>query len=358
MAPAMEVPTGTLAGDHVVLVAGRDASALHSKGNHGTPKPGGGLELTLVEAAYLLESGRLRVLEGGRETSLPHLLSRGAKGAPRFERKYLAYRDLRERGFVVREEPPSAKIDFSLRERGKSAKSPSTTWVVADHEHGKFDFESNFAFAERAKSLDKAPLAAIVDAEGDVTYYGMETGLTLVKPRAAGTQAAEATFSGTHVLLSAEEGKSLNGEGEMFGMPLKSHLRLSLLEAVFLLREKRLRLARPEGGTVTAPEVVDVAQKSDQEFALRLAVYSDLRSLSLLPKTGFKYGSDFRVYERGEGTPHARFLVQPVGPEFGARWSELARAVRLAHGVRKRFALAQVGPDGKVRYLQAWWARP
>jgi len=83
-----------------------------------------------------------------------------------------------------------------------------------------------------------------------------------------------------------------------------------------------------------------------------------LRSLGLLPKTGFKYGSDFRVYERAAGAPHARFLVQPVGPSFGARWSELARAVRLAHGVRKRFALAEVGPEGGVRYLQVWWARP
>jgi tRNA-intron endonuclease len=354
----MDVPTGTLDRDSVVLAAGRGASALHSKGNHGTPRPGGGLVLTLVEAAYLLESGRLRIEEGGRPASLPHLLSRGAEGAPRFERKYLAYRDLRERGFVVREEPPSAKIDFSLRERGKSAKSPSTTWVIADQEHGSFDFGNNFAFAERAKSLDKAPLAAIVDAEGDVTYYGMETGLPLAKPKPAGTGALEATLSGTHVLLSTEEGKSLNAEGEMFGMPLKSHLRLSLLEAAFLLREKRLRLTRPEGGTVAPPEVLAMAQKSDAGFALRLAAYSDLRALGLLPKTGFKYGSDFRVYERGEGTPHARFLVQPVGPDFGARWSELARAVRLAHGVRKRFALAQVAPDGKVRYLQTWWARP
>jgi len=98
----VDIPSGTLEGAAVHLASGRDASALHSKGNHGTPKSGGGLELTLVEAAYLVEAGRLRVTEGGDAVTLPELLSLGGAADERFEVKYLVYREFRERGYVIR----------------------------------------------------------------------------------------------------------------------------------------------------------------------------------------------------------------------------------------------------------------
>jgi tRNA-intron endonuclease len=88
-----------------------------------------------------------------------------------------------------------------------------------------------------------------------------------------------------------------------------------------------------------------------ERFDRRLAVYRRLRAADAVPKTGYKFGADFRTYldvETVEDLPHSEHLVRVVGPghEFSPR--ELSLDVRLAGGVRKEmvFALTEVG-DGR-----------
>ena len=53
---------GELKGDVVVIKDQAEGSRLYNRGNYGYPMRGGGLELDLMEAAYLLESKRLEVV--------------------------------------------------------------------------------------------------------------------------------------------------------------------------------------------------------------------------------------------------------------------------------------------------------
>lgn len=340
------------------LSAGRSASLLHSKGSHGTPRPGGGLDLNLVEAAYLVESGRLRVSERGEPISLPSLLARGGAADERFETKYLVYREFRERGFVIRAEPASARIDFSVRARGSTAKAPSSTWVLAVSERGAFSAADSLSYARRASGLGKQAFLAVADEEGDVTFYALSVGLDKVGAKGGKAADVHGTLAGDRVIVEGEAAKALGASEEMLGKPFKEMLRLSLVEAAFLVGDHRLSLERPGGGAVTQNELLRIGLAHHRDFALRVAAYRDLRHRGLLPKTGFKYGSDFRVYDRAAGAPHARYLVHAVPSSFACPWAELARAVRLAHGVRKRLVLALVAQDESVEYLHVSWARP
>ena len=75
------------------------------------------LILDLIEAMYLMEKGLIRVTTNGEELSAEQLLRRGAQSYERLRAKYMVYRDLREKGFVV---TPGIKFgsDFAVYKHG------------------------------------------------------------------------------------------------------------------------------------------------------------------------------------------------------------------------------------------------
>jgi tRNA-intron endonuclease len=74
-------------------------------------------------------------------------------------------------------------------------------------------------------------------------------------------------------------------------------------------------------------------------------VYAALRDRGLVPKTGYKFGADFRTYADVESVAdlgHSELLIRVLdgGHTFSPR--DLALDVRLAHGVRKEMVFALV----------------
>ncbi|MEM1921384.1 MAG: tRNA-intron lyase [Desulfurococcaceae archaeon] len=60
------------------------------------------LELSIIEAVYLLEKGVLKVEYNGRLINYNELYSKGFETIEEFSDLYRVYKDLRERGFIVR----------------------------------------------------------------------------------------------------------------------------------------------------------------------------------------------------------------------------------------------------------------
>ena len=85
----------------VVVDDPAEGSALHNRGSYGEPLGGGGLSLTLMESVYLVETVRLSIVKDGAELPMRTLLRAAAAAYDQFEIKYVAYRDLRQRGYVV-----------------------------------------------------------------------------------------------------------------------------------------------------------------------------------------------------------------------------------------------------------------
>ena len=91
----------------------------------------------------------------------------------------------------------------------------------------------------------------------------------------------------------------------------------------------------------------------ERDFMRKYAVYEDLRERGLTVKTGFKFGSHFRVYKAPQ-QKHSLDLIQVLPEEYVFPMPELARTVRLAHGVKKRmiFALPKKSGEGShIRYV-------
>ncbi|MCK9405714.1 MAG: tRNA-intron lyase, partial [Methanothrix sp.] len=86
---------------------------LFEQGYFGRPK-GKGLELSLVEAAYLLDRSRVKILQNGKELDFRSFFQAASSLEKGFEFRYVVYKDLRERGYYVQPGRP----DFRVYPRG------------------------------------------------------------------------------------------------------------------------------------------------------------------------------------------------------------------------------------------------
>src|SRR2546428_13990263 len=92
---------GELLDDRVIVDDPAEGSGVYNRGFFGTPRSGGGLELNLLEAVYLVEGGRLEVRRRGRAGSARELVRAASASATAFEVRDLVFRGLRARGHVV-----------------------------------------------------------------------------------------------------------------------------------------------------------------------------------------------------------------------------------------------------------------
>lgn len=348
--------TGVLEDGRVVVADPAEASTLHNKGAYGTPRSGGGLALDLVEACFLVELGRLAV----EDASLVDVMAEGTRRGEGFEIRYLVYRDLRQRGFVVALTDRD-RFAFAIYPRGQGPKDgvPPKAVVAPLSERAPFRLADLLADLDRAAGGDAPPpLYALVDEESDVTYYRVEAldggGGDGKRPDAAtgaGTDAKaaprdEARPPGEVLLLEdravvpdPDLGATLHDAG-FYGRLVEGTLQISLVETAHL---QALGLSVRDGRTgkpVDAEDLGDRAREVQPDFDLRVRTYRALRRRGLVPKTGFKFGTHFRVYTDDPEVGHAEWLVHALPAGFEGSWPEVAGFVRLAHSVRKTMVFA------------------
>ena len=127
-------------------------------------------------------------------------------------------------------------------------------------------------------------------------------------------------------------------------------------EETLYLKEKRLKfdITDKQGKEKTKTSLLKYFMKLDKDFNLKYRVYKDLRDRGFCVKTGFKFGSHYRVYSRGDkpGKGHAVWLVHAIPEEYVAEFSVVSRAIRLAQNVRKKMIYAVVDKEGDVTYYK------
>ena len=334
-----------------------EASTLLNKGSFGEARPGGGLDLTLIEATYLAESGRLEVTAVGGPVPVPELFRHGHSTITGFEVRYLVYRDLRQRGYIVKEAP--APLDFRVYPRGGAPKrTPSKYGIVAVNERSVFDLGGLQAHVRRAAGARKNLLLAVVDEESDLTYYAVRevTPKGRPGPASVGSRASAHLLEDRAAVLDEGQAMRLYAEG-FYGKIVGTRLQLSLLEAAYLLETGAIELRRADTNRPVALAALRAqARRLQPDFDLRMRVYKDLKARSIIAKTGFKYGSHFRAYEGDPDRVHAKYLIHALPAGHRGMWPEVSRAVRLAHGVKKDLLFASVGDD--VTYLRLERVRP
>ncbi|MCI4347297.1 MAG: tRNA-intron lyase [Thermoplasmata archaeon] len=354
--------TGAVRDDATVRIDDpSEAGAVYGRGFFGTVGSGG-LQLDRTESLYLLEMGRLEVrAERGRSIDWADLFRRALRAEPGFGIRYLVYRDLRQRGYVVRAGP--APVAFSVLPRGGILqKTPARFWVETVSEREPFDLHRLQGLAEKAQSTKKQLLVGVVDEESDLTYYRVRRpNPTGALPPLGSALRIPAILGEDRVLVFDPTGVESLGRQQAYGSRIGSRLELSLLEAIYLVSTDVLELRDARSHrVVTLDQLERRARRLESGFGERLAVYRALRERQLVVKTGFKYGAHFRAYPRNPEHAHARYLVHAVEDLFQSPWSEIARGVRVAQGVRKEFLLAGVNDDKPrtVRFLSLERIRP
>lgn len=334
----------------------REASQTFSKGNFGYPMSGGGLELDLVEAAFLLELQRLEIIYKKRRISFTALFDYASGIIDDFAIKYLVFKDLRERGFIVK--PDSGSFDFHVYPRGQLPAHCAPVYLVcAVSERSATNLKVFADTLTESEDIGKKLLYGVVDEEGDVTYYKMfdKDPKGFIFPESDGSPIKAKLVGDRVFVFNEDDGTELYGRG-FYGKLSKGVLQLSIIEACYLIEKGELKVSDREGNHMDVGQLTDYGRKNQDEFDLRMKAYVDLRNRGLVVKTGFKYGTHFRVYEKSPDDCHARYLVHAVPASTVAMWPEISRTVRLSGGVKKEILFCRV--SNEVEYLEFLWFRP
>ena len=146
-------------------------------------------------------------------------------------------------------------------------------------------------------------------------------------------------------------------EKSHYGNMTEDGLELSLIEALYLLEKGKLEV-NIDSNDVTIEKLIRLIR--DQGSFTNYIVFKDLRNRGYIVKTGFKYGSEFRLYERGKspGDGHSNYLVKVASENSKFMMSDLSSYVRVAHGVNKKLLFAVVDDENDITYYNVEWTRP
>jgi tRNA-intron endonuclease, archaea type len=124
------------------------------------------ITLNPYETFYLVEKKRINVLdEKTKQTrSLQQLVTRLSVGKPTIWTKYLVYRDLRDRGYLVRE----GEAGYDFESFGKGAMRRLVSIVF---EGGESTLEKLARLSAKANKDGKDLVLAVIDRRTDIVYY-------------------------------------------------------------------------------------------------------------------------------------------------------------------------------------------
>jgi len=163
---------GVLGKDGVIVSSPENIEGLVSRA-YGTPQDGN-LILSFYEALYLLDKGILRIRDekSDKELSFEELLEKARSLNENAWFKYLIYRDLRSRGYFVRE-GFGFGVDFRVYERGEYGKSPAAYLVLGVREGQPIVAEELARILARVQSLKKKLILSVVSRRGEIVYYSV-----------------------------------------------------------------------------------------------------------------------------------------------------------------------------------------
>lgn len=154
----------------IVSSNSKEAFSLYSSSYFGEPSSGK-IHYTPSESLFLVENGKMKIMQNKKEISSRKLLEILRKKDKKIDIKYTVFRDLRKKGYVVK---AGLKFgaEFRVYEKGFSQKSAHSKWIVFTDEESKKISWNEFSARNRvAHSTKKKLLLAVVDDENDITYY-------------------------------------------------------------------------------------------------------------------------------------------------------------------------------------------
>lgn len=159
-----------------------DADKVHNEKYYGKKMDSGELNLSFSEALHLVERGEIEVSDQeGEVLERDELFEEFASRDEEFPQKFSVYKDLRERGYIVK-----SGFKFGAHFRvyprgvnpyvdGPKEKKQHTMWVVhAVREEKTMSFQEMSRAVRLANNIRASMLWGVVDSENGVTYYEVD----------------------------------------------------------------------------------------------------------------------------------------------------------------------------------------
>lgn len=148
------------------------ARELYNKSRFGYLQKDNRVQLSQIEALYLLEKGKISLFDS-RNKEMHHdaFMKKASKLEKNFWVRYCVFRDIRDRGYIIK---TALKFgaDFRVYDRGVKPGEDHAKWIVYPVQETDHLTWYEFAAKNRvAHSTKKRLLIGIVDEESDCTYY-------------------------------------------------------------------------------------------------------------------------------------------------------------------------------------------
>ena len=161
-----------LAEDKVLTEVSDASRELYNQSRYGALLDNGKIQLSLIEALYLMEKGTIEIYRSKTKRFDSESFSKKAKKLePNFWVRYSVFKDIRNRGYIIK---TALKFgaDFRVYDRGVKPGEDHAKWIVYPVYEGSTMTWYEFAAKNRvAHSTRKRLLLAVVDDESDVSYW-------------------------------------------------------------------------------------------------------------------------------------------------------------------------------------------
>jgi len=139
------------------------------------------------------------------------------------------------------------------------------------------------------------------------------------------------------------------GYGERQGKAI----RLKDFEALYLLYSGKMALKDGRGRNVTFEELAKASQSKVKDSWTKFIIYRDLRSRGYVVKDGFGFGTDLRVYERGDfPAKAAKFVIFALDEGTEKSLGDLRDSVKQIVRMGKEAIVAVIERRGEVIYYR------
>ena len=161
-----------LAEDKVLTEVSDASRELYNQSRYGALLDNGKVQLSLIEALYLMEKGTIEIYRSKtKRFDLESFSKKAKKLEPNFWVRYSVFKDIRNRGYIIK---TALKFgaDFRVYDRGVKPGEDHAKWIVYPVYEGSTLTWYEFAAKNRvAHSTRKRLLLGVVDDEGDVSYW-------------------------------------------------------------------------------------------------------------------------------------------------------------------------------------------
>ena len=155
---------------------------------------------------------------------------------------------------------------------------------------------------------------------------------------------------GKIVVPEAKQQDQLRNKG--FGEIFNKEYVLNSLESLYLLQNNKIKIYNKKT-EYDFSSFLKTLIKKDKKILTKYLIFRDLRSKGYVIKDGFGFGTDFRIYERGEyNKKTSKYISIGLNEGTNIKAAEFAEAIEQVENMGKSVVIAVVERRGEVIYYK------